>query len=52
MGVTKKLLIEGDITTKPVKYDIVKLEYTGWLYDPNQAANGYKGEQYVSAMEK
>lgn len=43
MGVTKKLISEGNGVDKPKKGDTITMEYTGNLYDPN-AANS-KGSQ-------
>ena len=45
MGVTKKLLKNGDGVTRPSKGDTVTMEYTGYLYDEKKASNDYKGKQ-------
>ncbi|KAI9865104.1 MAG: FK506 binding protein proline rotamase rapamycin-binding protein [Trichoglossum hirsutum] len=48
MGVTKKLLKEGDQKTKPVEGDRVKIEYTGWIHDP--ARLDCKGKQFDTSV--
>lgn len=45
MGVEKKVLKEGNGKDKPNKGDEVTIEYTGNLYDEDQAGNDYRGEQ-------
>jgi len=45
MGVTRKLLKEGNGTDKPKKGDVVTIEYTGNLYDESKADNDYRGTQ-------
>ena len=45
MGVEKKVLKSGNGVDRPKPGDTVTMEYTGWLSDPNAAANGYKGKQ-------
>lgn len=45
MGVTKKLLKEGNGTDKPQNGDDVTIEYTGNLYDEEHADNDYRGAQ-------
>ena len=45
MGFEKKLLKNGNGVDRPKPGDTVTMEYTGWLYDANAAANGYKGKQ-------
>lgn len=45
MGVTKKVLIEGNGTDKPQKGNEVTIEYTGNLYDESKADNDCRGEQ-------
>lgn len=45
MGVTRKVLKEGDGTTKPKKGDEVTIEYTGNLYDSKEADNDFRGKQ-------
>lgn len=47
MGVTKKVLKEGNGTDKPKKGDEVTIEYTGNLYDDANADNDYRGKQSV-----
>ncbi|KAJ9650373.1 hypothetical protein H2198_010323 [Neophaeococcomyces mojaviensis] len=44
----KQILREGDNTNYPKKGDIVIMEYTGWLYDPNKPNN--RGEQFDSSV--
>ena len=47
MGVTRKLIKEGNRTDRPTKGDEVTIEYTGNLYDPCVGLeNDFKGEQY------
>lgn len=43
MGVTKKVLSQGDGATKPKAGDNVKMIYTGWLEDASKPDN--KGKQ-------
>lgn len=45
MGVTRKVLKEGNGKDKPVKGDEVTIEYTGNLYDEEAHHNDYRGEQ-------
>ncbi len=45
MGVTRKVLKEGNGTDKPKKGDEVTIEYTGNLYDPAEEGNDYRGTQ-------
>lgn len=47
MGVTKKIVHQGNGVDKPKAGDTVTMEYTGNLYDQNAASNDYKGKQYV-----
>lgn len=47
MGVTKKVLKEGNGTDKPKAGDQVTIEYTGNLYDETKADNDYRGTQSV-----
>ncbi|KAL8927485.1 MAG: hypothetical protein Q9208_002290 [Pyrenodesmia sp. 3 TL-2023] len=50
MGVTRKVLKEGNGTDKPKKGDTVTIEYTGNLYDEGQANNDYRGKQFDSSV--
>ncbi|KAL8866886.1 MAG: hypothetical protein Q9174_006019, partial [Haloplaca sp. 1 TL-2023] len=50
MGVTRKVLKEGDGTTKPKQGDQVTIEYTGNLYDESKADNDYRGKQFDSSV--
>ena len=50
MGVTKKMLLEGNGVDKAKKGDTITMEYTGNLYDPS-AADG-KGNQSVRALPR
>ncbi|KAL8642547.1 MAG: hypothetical protein Q9228_000772 [Teloschistes exilis] len=50
MGVTKKVLKEGDGKTYPSKGDEVTIEYTGNLYDDAKADNDYRGKQFDSSV--
>lgn len=45
MGVTRKVLKEGNGVDKPKKGDEVTIEYTGNLYDESQASNDYRGKK-------
>ena len=45
MGVTRKLLKEGNGVDRPKKGDEVTIEYTGNLYDSSKADNDYRGTQ-------
>ena len=45
MGVTRKVLKEGNGKDKPKKGDEVTIEYTGNLYDENETANHCRGQQ-------
>ena len=45
MGVEKAVLKEGNGVDKPNKGDEVTIEYTGNLYDEEQADNHYRGTQ-------
>lgn len=45
MGFEKNVLKRGNGVDRPKRGDTVTMEYTGWLYDANAAANGYKGKQ-------
>ncbi|KAL8655116.1 MAG: hypothetical protein Q9210_001096 [Variospora velana] len=50
MGVTKKVLKEGNGTDKPKAGDEVTIEYTGNLYDETKADNDYRGTQFDSSV--
>ncbi|KAL8908809.1 MAG: hypothetical protein Q9171_005285 [Xanthocarpia ochracea] len=50
MGVTRKVLKEGNGTDKPKKGDEVTIEYTGNLYDPAEEGNDYRGTQFDSSV--
>lgn len=45
MGVTRKVLKEGNGKDKPAKGDEVTIEYTGNLYDEAAHHNNYRGKQ-------
>ena len=48
MGVTRKVLKQGNGVDKPKKGDEVTIEYTGNLYEEAKGANNdYRGKQYV-----
>jgi len=51
MGVTKKIIKQGNGVDKPKQGDNVTMEYTGNLYDESKASNDYKGKQYVHACQ-
>ncbi|KAI4195557.1 MAG: hypothetical protein LQ350_007132 [Teloschistes chrysophthalmus] len=50
MGVTRKVLKEGDGKTHPKKGDNVTIEYTGNLHDQEKADNDYRGKQFDSSV--
>jgi hypothetical protein len=41
--IQKRVITGGDGQKTPKAGDIVTLEYTLWLHDPNQQANNYQG---------
>lgn len=45
MGVTKKVLKEGNGSDKPKKGDEVTINYTGNLYDESCASNYFRGKE-------
>lgn len=48
MGVTRKILKQGDGTERPKKGDEVTIEYTGNLYDSSVGPEkDFRGKQYV-----
>ena len=48
MGVTKKVIKEGNGTDRPSNGDEVTIEYTGNLYDPSvDPEKDFRGKQYV-----
>lgn len=47
MGVTRKVLKDGNGVDKPKKGDEVTIEYTGNLHDDSQAGNDYRGKESV-----
>ena len=47
MGVDKRVLRNGNGRDFAKAGDNVTIEYTGYLYDPSQQANSFKGKQYV-----
>ncbi|KAL8656833.1 MAG: hypothetical protein Q9226_002526 [Calogaya cf. arnoldii] len=50
MGVTRKVLKEGNGTDKPKKGDEVTMEYTGNLYDKAQEDNDFRGTQFDTSV--
>ncbi|KAL8703966.1 MAG: hypothetical protein Q9201_002867 [Fulgogasparrea decipioides] len=50
MGVQRKVLKQGNGTTKPKKGDEVTIEYTGNLYDETKADNDFRGKQFDSSV--
>ncbi|KAL8754242.1 MAG: hypothetical protein Q9199_004486 [Rusavskia elegans] len=50
MGVTRKVLKEGNGTDKPKKGDVVTIEYTGNLYDEAKKDNDCRGTQFDSSV--
>ncbi|MCJ1250389.1 FK506-binding protein 2B [Trapelia coarctata] len=50
MGVTRKVVKEGNGVDRPQKGDEVTIEYTGNLYDSSKGAdNDYRGTQFDSS---
>ncbi|KAI9736359.1 MAG: FK506-binding protein 1B [Cirrosporium novae-zelandiae] len=49
MGVTRKVIKEGNGVDHPQKGDLVGMEYTGYLHDEAAAANEYKGKKFDSS---
>ncbi|MCJ1468880.1 hypothetical protein MMC07_007510 [Pseudocyphellaria aurata] len=49
MGVTRKVLKEGNGKDKPKVGDSVTIVYTGNFYDENAAGNHYRGKQFDSS---
>ncbi|KIX02300.1 uncharacterized protein Z518_08240 [Rhinocladiella mackenziei CBS 650.93] len=47
---SKKLIRSGNNADYPKRGDEVTIEYTGWLYDPSKADEGYKGAQFDSSV--
>ena len=47
MGVDRTILNQGNGTVKPKMGDIVRLEYTGYLYEESKNTNYHQGKQYV-----
>lgn len=45
MGVTRKVLKEGNGKDKPKTGDTVTIDYTGNFYDENAVGNHYRGGQ-------
>ncbi|KAI4211786.1 MAG: hypothetical protein LQ351_005427 [Letrouitia transgressa] len=50
MGVTRKVLKDGNGVDKPKKGDEVTIEYTGNLHDDSQAGNDYRGKEFDSSV--
>ncbi|KAI4138865.1 MAG: hypothetical protein L6R39_006568, partial [Caloplaca ligustica] len=50
MGVTRKVIKEGNGVDKPKKGDQVTIEYTGNLYDESKADNDYRGKKFDSSV--
>ncbi|MCJ1403973.1 FK506-binding protein 2B, partial [Xylographa trunciseda] len=51
MGVTKRVLKEGNGVDKPKQGDEVTIEYTGNLYDQSKGeSNDYRGTQFDSSV--
>ncbi|MCJ1436699.1 hypothetical protein MMC27_006081, partial [Xylographa pallens] len=51
MGVTRKVLKQGNGVDKPKPGDEVTIEYTGNLYDESKgASNDYRGKQFDSSV--
>ncbi|KAI1628187.1 peptidylprolyl isomerase [Exophiala viscosa] len=46
----KRVITPGNGSDFPKRGDTVTMDYTGWLYDPAQAANDYKGRQFDSSV--
>ncbi|KAI9880580.1 MAG: hypothetical protein M1830_002279 [Pleopsidium flavum] len=52
MGVTRKVLKQGNNIDKPKKGDEVTIEYTGCLYDKKQEHNEYRGTKYLGLIKE
>ncbi|MCJ1354436.1 MAG: FK506-binding protein 2B [Icmadophila ericetorum] len=51
MGVTRKILKEGNGVDKPKKGDTVTIEYTGNLYDESKGSDkNYRGKQFDTSV--
>jgi FK506-binding protein 1 len=50
MEVEKVVIQVGNETDKPKAGDKVTITFTGWLYDPHRASNGYRGKQYALTL--
>ncbi|EXJ80837.1 peptidylprolyl isomerase [Capronia epimyces CBS 606.96] len=46
----RKVITPGNGVDYPQTGDQVTIEYTGWLFDPSKAANGFKGTQFDSSV--
>jgi len=49
MGVEKETLHTGNGTDRPKKGDKVAMLYTGWLHDPKEKDNDFKGNKFDSS---
>ncbi|KAF2235642.1 peptidyl-prolyl cis-trans isomerase [Viridothelium virens] len=50
MGVDKRTLRSGNGQTFAKAGDNVTIEYTGYLYDPSQQTNGFRGKKFDSSV--
>ncbi|OJD10423.1 hypothetical protein AJ78_08564 [Emergomyces pasteurianus Ep9510] len=52
MGVTKRVLKNGNGVNKPVTGDEVVINYTGCLYDPTAADKYFMGDEFDSSKDR
>ncbi|EER28392.1 FK506-binding protein/peptidyl-prolyl cis-trans isomerase, putative [Coccidioides posadasii C735 delta SOWgp] len=52
MGVTKKILKEGNGVDKPVKGDDIVMNYRGCLYDSSKPSEHFMGRKFDSTEER
>ncbi|EEH04541.1 conserved hypothetical protein [Histoplasma capsulatum var. duboisii H88] len=52
MGVTKKVLRNGNGVNKPTTGDEVVIDYTGCLYDPTAADKHFMGDEFDSSKDR
>ncbi|MCJ1375698.1 hypothetical protein MMC20_006935 [Loxospora ochrophaea] len=52
MGVTRKVLKQGNGADMPKQGDEVTIEYTGNLFDESNAGNNYRGKQFDTSKNR
>ncbi|PGG99246.1 hypothetical protein AJ79_08609 [Helicocarpus griseus UAMH5409] len=52
MGVTKRVLRNGNGADKPIKGDEVSIDYTGCIYDPNAQGKYFMGDEFDSTKDR